>query len=122
MSLYAYHDLDPLLHAPARLSIVTALYAHERGVAFVELRELCELSDGNLSRHLQKLEESEVACVTKEFVGRTPRTTASLTPNGRARFERYVEHLRTIVEHDVPAPSPASSGSTHDTLGFATNE
>lgn len=122
MSRYAYHDLDPLLHAPARLSIVTALYAHEDGMPFVDLRELCELSDGNLSRHLQKLEEGEVVCVTKEFVGRTPRTTATLTPDGRARFERYVEHLRSIVEHDIPAPSQASTRSTHDTLGFATSE
>ena len=102
-SRYAYQGLDPLLHAPARLSIVTALYTHRSGLTFVEVRELCELSDGNLSRHLRKLEQEDVVLSTKVFVGRTPQTTIEMTETGRERFERYVEQLRVIVEQDVPA-------------------
>ena len=113
-SHYAYQGLDPLLHAPARLSIVTALYAHQTGLTFVELRDLCELSDGNLSRHLQKLEREAVVRSIKGFVGRVPRTTIEMTDAGRARFERYVDQLRVIVEHDVPAGSRIGG----DTLGL----
>ena len=100
---YAYQDIDPLLHAPARLGIVTALYANGAGLTFVELRELCELSDGNLSRHLQKLEADKVVRTNKSFVGRVPQTTIKMTATGRARFERYVEQIRSIIEHDLPA-------------------
>jgi DNA-binding HxlR family transcriptional regulator len=100
---YAYQDIDPLFHAPARLGIVTALYANREGLSFVELRELCELSDGNLSRHLQKLEADRVVRTKKAFVGRVPQTRAAMTASGRARFELYVEQLRAIVEQDVPA-------------------
>jgi DNA-binding MarR family transcriptional regulator len=100
---YSYHTLDPLLHVPARLSIVTALYANRNGLTFVELRELCELSDGNLSRHLQKLESEGVVEAQKDFVDRVPQTTLAMTEVGRIRFEKYVERLRTIVERDIPA-------------------
>jgi DNA-binding MarR family transcriptional regulator len=99
---YAYQSLDALLHAPARLSIVTALYVNADGLTFVELRDLCELSDGNLSRHLQRLEAAEVVSAEKDFVERVPQTTLRMTADGRARFERYVEQLRAIVEEDVP--------------------
>jgi len=109
-SRYAYQGLDPLLHAPARLSIVTALYAHRSGLTFVEVRDLCELSDGNLSRHLRKLEQEEVVRSTKGFVGRTPQTKIEMTVAGRIRFERYVEQLRVIVEHDVPAGATIGGG------------
>lgn len=98
---YSCAGLDTLLHAPARLSIVTALYAHPDGLTFVELRELCDLSDGNLSRHLRKLEDGRVVATEKRFIGRTPRTSVTMTKRGRARFERYVERLRTIVEGDA---------------------
>lgn len=98
---YAYQGLDPVLHAPARLSISTALYAHPDGLTFVELRDLCELSDGNLSRHLRKLESEGVVDTTKTFVERMPQTTARLSEEGRRRFESYLEQLRTIVEEDI---------------------
>ena len=98
---YAYNYIDPLLHVPARLGIATALYAHTRGLSFVQLREVCELSDGNLSRHLQRLESEGIVVTSKEFIERIPRTTARLTPAGRRRFESYVEQLRRIVEEEV---------------------
>jgi DNA-binding transcriptional regulator GbsR (MarR family) len=100
------------------LSIVTALYANRNGLTFVELRELCELSDGNLSRHLRKLEGEEVVESHKDFVGRVPQTTITMTASGRTRFERYVEKLRTIVERDVPADAISHTRN----LGFITGE
>ena len=101
---YSYQDLDSLFHAPARLGIATALYAHESGLTFAELKRACGLSDGNLSRHLTKLEEGGAVVVSKEFVDRVPQTTATLSPDGRSRFESYLEHLRTIVEGDASMP------------------
>jgi DNA-binding MarR family transcriptional regulator len=98
---YAYNHLDPLFHVPARLGIATALYAHVRGLSFVQLREVCELSDGNLSRHLRRLESDGVVTVSKEFVGRVPRTSVRMTAAGRARFETYLENLRQVVERDA---------------------
>jgi DNA-binding HxlR family transcriptional regulator len=120
---YSYHSLDQLFHAPARLGIATALYANPDGLTFVELRELCELSDGNLSRHVQKLETDGVVRVRKEFVGRMPQTTVSLTRVGGMRFEQYVEQLRTIVQNDVPAPTKtagtwAAPAQPHHTEGI----
>lgn len=108
---YAYQGLDPILHAPARLSISTALYAHPDGLTFVELRDLCELSDGNLSRHLRKLESEGVVDTTKTFVERMPQTTARLSEEGRRRFESYLEQLRTIVEEDIPASAPTTDSA-----------
>ena len=105
---FSYSGIDQLLHVPARLSIVTALYANPKGLTFVELRALCELSDGNLSRHLQKLEAEAVVSVEKDFVDRLPRTTVAMTATGRERFERYVDQLRVIVDRDAAAPAPAS--------------
>ena len=96
---YAFEALDRVLHAPARLGIVTALYAYRSGLSFVELREACELSDGNLSRQLQKLEKESIVKVTKTFVDRLPLTTATLTQRGRKRFERYLHVLEDLVEH-----------------------
>ena len=118
---YAYQGLDPILHAPARLSISTALYAHPDGLTFVELRDLCELSDGNLSRHLRKLESEGVVDTTKTFVERMPQTTARLSEEGRRRFDIYLEQLRTIVEEDIPA-SESPMESAQDPVTRAAGE
>ncbi|MFW5738046.1 MAG: transcriptional regulator [Spirochaetota bacterium] len=114
---YAYQGLDHLLHAPARLSIATALYANRDGLTVVELRELCELSDGNLSRHLRKLEAEHVVHTAKHFVGRVPQTSVAMTAAGRERFERYVEQIRDIVERDVPAAERSTTSAPAWTEG-----
>ena len=95
---YAYSDLDGLFHAPARLSIATALYAHGRGMTFSQLKQACELSDGNLSRHISRMEHESVVRSEKEFVKRIPQTTITMTAQGRDRFEQYIESLRRIVD------------------------
>jgi DNA-binding transcriptional ArsR family regulator len=94
---YAFSGLDRLLHAPARLSIVTALYANKRGMTFSQLKHACRLSDGNLSRHVSRLETGLIVESQKKFVDRIPRTTFRLTAHGTARFEDYIDSIRRII-------------------------
>ncbi len=92
-------DLNPLIHQPARLRIMTALYslAPSQEIEFTTLRDLLELTDGNLSIHLRKLEEAGYIHITKTFVGRKPRTYISLTPQGREAYEDYLTALHTLL-------------------------
>jgi DNA-binding transcriptional ArsR family regulator len=91
------HELDPILHDRSRLAIVSALAAVE-SLTFTELRETLEMTDGNLSVHLQKLEEKGYVAIDKSFVGRRPQTTCLLTKAGRQAFGRYLDHLEAIVK------------------------
>lgn len=93
---HLFADLDPLLHERGRLAIVSVLAAVER-LPFTELRDQLEMTDGNLSVHLQKLEEKGYVAIDKQFVGRRPQTTCRLTPAGRDAFTRYLDHLEAIV-------------------------
>jgi len=90
-------ELDPLLHERGRLAIVSVLAAVDR-LTFTELRDQLEMTDGNLSVHLQKLEEKGYVAIDKQFVGRRPQTTCRLTRAGRLAFTRYLDHLQAIVE------------------------
>ena len=90
-------DLDPLLHERGRLAIVSALAAAPR-LTFTELRDALGMTDGNLSVHLQKLEEKGYVAIEKQFVGRRPQTRCQLTRAGRQAFARYLDHLEAIVE------------------------
>ena len=91
-----FAELDPLLHERGRLAIVSVLAAVE-GLTFTELRDQLEMTDGNLSVHLQKLEEKGYVAIAKRFVGRRPQTTCRLTRAGRDAFTRYLDHLEAIV-------------------------
>jgi DNA-binding transcriptional ArsR family regulator len=90
-------ELDPLLHERGRLAIVSALAAAPR-LTFTELRDALEMTDGNLSVHLQKLEEKGYVAIDKQFVGRRPQTSCQLTRPGRQAFQRYLDHLEAIVQ------------------------
>lgn len=90
-------DLDPMLHEKGRLAIVSVLAAVE-SVSFTELRDTLEMTDGNLSVHLQKLEEKGYIAIDKQFVGRRPHTTCRLTRNGRQAFARYLDHLQVLIQ------------------------
>jgi DNA-binding MarR family transcriptional regulator len=92
-----FQELDPLLHERGRLAIVSVLAAVD-SLTFTELRDELEMTDGNLSVHLQKLEEKGYVALTKHFVGRRPQTTCRLTPTGRRAFTRYLDHLEAIVQ------------------------
>jgi DNA-binding transcriptional ArsR family regulator len=113
---YAYEGLDRVIHEKARLGILTSLIAHPKGLAFSDLRQLCGLTDGNLSRHLLVLEEAKFVEIVKHFQGKRPLTTCRLTASGRRRFMTYIEVLEQVVRdaakvsHGAPAgarPRPA---------------
>jgi DNA-binding transcriptional ArsR family regulator len=90
-------ELDPMLHERGRLAIVSALAAAPR-LTFTELRDALEMTDGNLSVHLQKLEEKGYVTIDKQFVGRRPQTSCQLSRKGRQAFQRYLDHLEAIVQ------------------------
>ena len=89
-------DLDGVIHERSRLAIVSALAAGDAR-AHTELRDLLGLTDGNLSVHARKLEEAGYVTCSKEFAGRTPRTTYRLTAAGRRAFDRYLAHLEGLI-------------------------
>jgi len=92
-----FDELDPLLHERGRLAIVSALAAAPL-LTFTELRDALGMTDGNLSVHLQKLEEKGYVTIDKQFVGRRPRTSCRLTRAGRQAFTSYLDHLEAIVQ------------------------
>ena len=94
---FAYEGIDRVIHEKARLSILASLAAHADGVLFTELKTLCSLTDGNLSRQIQFLQESGFVEVWKGYANNRPRTVCRLTPQGRQRFLEYVEVLEEVV-------------------------
>ena len=94
---FAYEGLDRVIHEKARLSIVTSLATHPAGLIFNDLKELCALTDGNLSRHLQILSEAGLIQIWKGFKDNRPQTLCRMTDVGRKRFVEYVTVLENIV-------------------------
>jgi DNA-binding MarR family transcriptional regulator len=92
-------DLDPVIHAQGRLRITAALatLGGDESITFTRLQELLEMTAGNLSTHLRKLEDAGYVDVSKTYKGRTPITYLSLTKAGRRAFEDYTETLRTFL-------------------------
>lgn len=90
-------DLDPLLHERGRLAITSVLAAVDH-LTFTELRDQLGMTDGNLSVHLQKLEEKGYLEIEKKFVGRRPQTTCRLSKIGRKALARYLDQLEAIVK------------------------
>jgi len=95
---YAYEGLDRVLHEKARLGILTSLFTHPDGLVFGEIKSLCSLTDGNLSRHLQVLEREDLVEIVKESGAGRPKTTCFLTKVGRERFQEYLEELQTVLQ------------------------
>jgi len=100
---FAYEGLDRVIHERARLGILTSLAANPKGLVFGDLRRLCGLTDGNLSRHLAVLQETGLVEVTKGFERNRPQTVCRITPEGRARFLEYLEVLNQVVRQAAAA-------------------
>src|SRR5438067_7855913 len=94
---YAYDGVDRVLHEKARLGIMTSLITHPEGLVFGELKQLCALTDGNLSRHLDVLHKAGLVEIAKAFERRRPQTTCRLTPLGRQRFREYLANLERVI-------------------------
>lgn len=92
-----------LIHEKARLSILSSLAVHDSGLLFNELKTLCKLTDGNLSRQLQLLQESKLIEVWKGVRNNRPSTLVKLTEAGRARFLEYIAVLEGLVTDALSA-------------------
>jgi DNA-binding MarR family transcriptional regulator len=103
---FAYEGLDRVIHEKARLSIVTSLATHPGGLIFNDLKDLCALTDGNLSRHLHILNEAGLIQIWKGFKDNRPQTLCMLTADGRKRFIEYITVLENIVTDAVGAEKP----------------
>ena len=97
-SIDPYGELERLFHEPKRLAILSHLAGAENGLTFREIRDLCDLTDGNLNRHLKMLVDAEVVRIHKDFVGARPRTTVFLTDNGRNGFMKYLDALEAVLK------------------------
>jgi len=93
-------ELNETIHQPVRLRIMAALVTLETTdeVDFTYLRDLLEVTDGNLGAHLRKLEEAGYIAVNKVFVERKPHTYISATPEGRRVFLEHVKALESILK------------------------
>jgi DNA-binding MarR family transcriptional regulator len=99
---FAYEGLDRVLHEKARLGIMTSLVTKPDGLLFGELKRLCALTDGNLSRHLDVLHQAGLVEIWKGFENRRPQTLCRLSPDGRQRFLAYLEELEQVVRDAMP--------------------
>jgi DNA-binding MarR family transcriptional regulator len=102
---FAYEGLDRVIHERARLSILTSLMGHKGILPFTELKRLCSLSDGNLSRHLQILVDARLIQVSKSFENNRPQTRCALTALGRKRYLDYLDVLEQVVRDATTAAS-----------------
>jgi DNA-binding MarR family transcriptional regulator len=98
------HDIDEVIHAPVRLSVMASLASAEK-VDFRFLRDSLEVSDSLLSKHLTTLEAAGYVDITKGHLGRRPRTWCALTKTGRKAFATYTEVLRKIVAGEAHVSS-----------------
>jgi DNA-binding MarR family transcriptional regulator len=94
---FAYEGLERVIHEKARLSVLSSLASHPDGLLFTELKTLCSLTDGNLSRQIQLLQESGLVEVWKGFRNNRPQTLCRLTDSGRERFLEYISVLQNVI-------------------------
>jgi DNA-binding MarR family transcriptional regulator len=112
--LQALATLDRVIHEPARLMIMTVLYAVNEA-DFLYLQRECGLTQGNLSSHLAKLEAAQYVLIEKTFKGKYPLTICSLTPKGREAFEEYVQKIRVVSA--PPTNGSSTKSKAHENHG-----
>jgi DNA-binding HxlR family transcriptional regulator len=96
MAEYDYRAIDDLIHSRVRLMIMSFLAA-ARSTDFTALKKQLQVSDGNLSTHLSKLESVDYVVQTKQFSGKKPLTTVAITEKGDNAFKAYVESLAATI-------------------------
>lgn len=94
-------NVNPLLADRARLAIMANLALAGGPVEFNTLLEELELTKGNLSSHMRRLEEAGFITVHKEFVGKKPRTTYVCTQTGKAEMRRYLSAVETLLKGKI---------------------
>jgi DNA-binding MarR family transcriptional regulator len=108
---YAYEGLDRVIHERARLGVLTCLVTNPKGLLFNDLKQLCSLTDGNLSRHLSVLETEGMVAITKGQEKNRPQTLCRITAAGKERYLQYLSTLEQVIKDvaKVSKDKPASS-------------
>ncbi len=109
---FAYDALDSVIHERARLSVLTSLVTHPKGLGFAELKTMCALTDGNLSRHLQVLRAAKFIEITKDIDHKRPLTFCRITTTGRKRYLDYLAVLEQVIRDVVAGGSTDLIGDT----------
>ncbi len=117
---FAYDGLERVIHEKARLGILASLVTHPDGLAFAELKQLCSLTDGNLNRHLQVLQEAGLVEINKRSDEARPQTFCRMTSAGRRRFAEYIGVLEQVVCDAVEARDVAADASRSPRRGWST--
>jgi len=108
---FAYEGLDRVIHERARLSVLTSLLTNPKGLTFGDLKQLCTLTDGNLSRHLSVLETAGMVEILKGHDRNRPQTVCRITASGRKRYLEYLSTLEQVVR-DAANSNPEEQVST----------
>jgi DNA-binding MarR family transcriptional regulator len=108
---FAYEGLDRVIHERARLSVLTSLITNPKGLIFNDLKQLCSLTDGNLSRHLRVLETEGMVEILKGHDRNRPQTICRITPAGRIRYLEYLATLEQVVKDAVKGTKEESAAT-----------
>lgn len=106
---FAYEGLDRVIHERARLSVLTSLITNPKGLTFNDLKQLCALTDGNLSRHLSVLENAKMVEIIRGHDRNRPQTMCRITASGRKRYIEYLTTLEQVVRDAVGGAKPDAS-------------
>jgi DNA-binding HxlR family transcriptional regulator len=102
-SPFAYDGLSRIIHERARLGVLTCLVTHPKGLPFPQMKKLCALTDGNLNRHLQVLQEAQLVSLGKGPDRERPQTIYRITALGRKRYLEYLSVLEQVILDGAPA-------------------
>jgi DNA-binding transcriptional ArsR family regulator len=102
-SPFAYDGLSRVIHERARLGVLTCLVTHPKGLPFPQMKKLCALTDGNLNRHLQVLQEALLVSLSKGSDRERPQTLYRITALGRKRYLDYLAVLEQVILDGAPA-------------------
>jgi len=100
---HIHNELKKIFHEPKRMAIMSALCVADAGLTFNELKQQCDISDGNLNRHLKVLTEAGAINIKKKFVGVKPQTTVYLSEKGMAQFNEYLIALSQVLNQALAA-------------------
>jgi predicted ArsR family transcriptional regulator len=109
---FAYEGLDRVMHERARLGVLTSLLAHPQGLSFAAIKQLCGLTDGNLSRHLDVLESARLVDIKRDTGEGRPQSLCRITAEGRRRFVSYLSVLERVLLDAGAAWQTPVRGST----------
>jgi DNA-binding transcriptional ArsR family regulator len=108
---FAYDGLERVIHERARLGVLSSLVAHPKGLSFADLKELCRLTDGNLSRHLHVLQAAKLVEISKDSEQHRPHTLCRISAHGRKRYLDYLAVLEQVILDAATAVKTQGEGT-----------